>query len=87
MVRCADDSLYTGLTTDVPRRVEAHNGVRHGARYTRTRRPVTLVWQSEPLLGRSVAARLELHLKRLTRQQKLALVASQRPVATASDLR
>jgi putative endonuclease len=47
MVRCEDDSLYTGLTTDVPRRVQAHNREAKGARYTRARRPVTLVWQSD----------------------------------------
>ena len=43
MVRCADQSLYTGRTLDVPRRVAAHNDGR-GAKYTRSRRPVTLAW-------------------------------------------
>jgi putative endonuclease len=76
MVRCEDDSLYTGLTTDVPRRVQAHNREAKGARYTRARRPVTLVWQSEPLPDRSVATRREQQIKALTRQQKLVLVAS-----------
>ncbi len=44
IVRCADDTLYTGWTTDVKRRVAANNGAGPGAKYTRTRRPVVLAW-------------------------------------------
>ena len=48
IVRCADGSLYTGWTKDLDKRLEAHNGqIPGGAKYTRTRRPVTLVW-SQP---------------------------------------
>jgi putative endonuclease len=73
MVRCADDTLYTGITTDVQRRLEEHNGDdRIGARYTRARRPVVLVY-SEPAESRSTAASREAAIKKLTRQQKLAL--------------
>ena len=43
ILRCADDSLYTGITNDVARRVKQHNTGQQGARYTRQRRPVTLV--------------------------------------------
>ena len=73
MVRCADDTLYTGITTDLQRRLEEHNGDdRIGARYTRARRPVVLVY-SEQAESRSAAACREAAIKKLTRQQKLAL--------------
>lgn len=74
MVRCADDTLYTGIARDVFRRVAEHNGANEcGARYTRARRPVVLVYQ-ERLVGRSQAARREHRIKRLTRAQKEALI-------------
>ncbi len=73
MVRCADDTLYTGITTDVERRISEHNSDdRVGARYTRTRRPVQLVY-SEQVASRSAAAIREAAIKKLTRRQKLAL--------------
>jgi putative endonuclease len=73
VVRCADGSLYTGITTDAQRRVAEHNaGAPLGARYTRTRRPVMLV-HVEPAADRSAASRRELAIKRLPRQRKLAL--------------
>ncbi len=71
MVRCADDSLYTGWALDVAARVRAHNAGR-GARYTRARRPVTLVY-SEAWPTRAAAMRRERALKRLPRARKLAL--------------
>ncbi|MCC6335833.1 MAG: GIY-YIG nuclease family protein [Myxococcales bacterium] len=73
LVRCQDGSLYTGCTNDLLRRVAAHNAGK-GARYTRSRRPVTLVY-SQKVRGRSQALSKEAGLKRLTRAQKLALVA------------
>ncbi|GAB0152057.1 MULTISPECIES: GIY-YIG nuclease family protein [Marinobacterium] len=74
MLRCADGSLYTGVTTDPQRRLAQHNGERAGgARYTRCRRPVALVWQ-ESGHDRSSAHRREAALKRLPRNRKLALV-------------
>lgn len=73
MLRCADGSLYTGITTDLSRRLAQHNGEQAGgARYTRCRRPVTLVW-GESGHDRSSALRREAGLKRLSRQRKLAL--------------
>lgn len=72
LVRCADGSLYTGVATDVPARVAVHNRGR-GARYTRSRRPVTLV-HHEPAADRSAALRREAALKRLPRAQKEHLV-------------
>jgi len=74
MVRCADGSLYTGITTDLDRRMDEHNGIRRGgARYTRNRRPVELVWH-EPSNNRSTASQREYEIKRLTRSAKLSLV-------------
>lgn len=76
LVRCADGSLYTGITTDVERRVAQHNGDRPGgARYTRARRPVELAHREDGL-DRSTAARREAELKRASRREKLALTAT-----------
>ena len=73
ILRCADDSLYTGVTTDPQRRLREHNaGGKLGARYTRTRRPVALAHQ-EMAPGRAEAYRREAAIKKLTRHAKLAL--------------
>lgn len=75
MLRCADGTLYTGITTDVARRVAEHNGDSGlGARYTRSRRPVALVY-AEPADNRADASRREAAIKRLDRARKLALCA------------
>ena len=77
MVRCADESLYTGISRDVERRISEHNGDdKLGARYTRARRPVSLVYR-EAAASRSEAARREAAIKRLNRAQKEQLVAAQ----------
>ena len=73
VLRCADDTLYTGITTDLSRRVHEHNHTPRGAKYTASRRPVELVGAWEQA-GRSQAASAEWHFKKLTRQQKLARV-------------
>jgi putative endonuclease len=75
MVRCADESLYTGIAKDVARRVEEHNsnGIL-GAHYTRARRPVVLVY-TEAVETRSAAARREYEIKQLTRQAKDELLS------------
>jgi Predicted endonuclease containing a URI domain len=74
MLRCADGSLYTGVTTNLQRRLAEHNGERAGgARYTRCRRPVALIWQ-ESGHDRCSAQRREVALKRLSRERKLALL-------------
>ncbi|WP_018076689.1 GIY-YIG nuclease family protein [Thiobacillus denitrificans] len=73
MLRCADGSLYTGITTDPARRVAEHNGAGgSGARYTRSRRPVRLVYV-EAAANRAEAARREAAIKQLDRAGKLAL--------------
>ncbi len=77
LVRCADGSLYAGWTNNPDARLVAHNdGV--GAKYTRTRRPVTLVYL-ERCDDRRAAMRREAELKRMTRAQKLALVNANLP--------
>lgn len=73
LVRCADGTLYTGITTDLARRIAEHNGVGGlGARYTRSRRPVALVY-AEPADNRAAAARREATIKRLRRTDKQRL--------------
>ncbi len=75
IVECADGSLYTGVAADIERRLSQHNGERAGgSRYTRSRRPVVLRW-SESAPDRSAAQRREAQLKKLTRAQKLKLIA------------
>lgn len=72
MLRCGDGSLYTGCTNDLPRRLEAHQSGK-GAKYTRSRLPVTLTYREEAP-DRSAALRREAAIKRLTRQQKLSMI-------------
>ena len=75
LLQCADSSLYAGVTTDLARRLQQHNGqLAGGARYTQPRRPVALVW-SEACDSRSNAQQRERALRRLSREQKLALIA------------
>ena len=74
MLRCGDGSLYTGSTTNLNRRLVAHSSGR-GAKYTRSRLPVELVyWEEVP--DWSAALRREAAIKHLTRSEKLALIAS-----------
>ncbi|TFG39229.1 MAG: GIY-YIG nuclease family protein [Candidatus Aminicenantes bacterium] len=73
MVRCSDGTLYTGIAKDLEKRIAAHNSGKDGARYTRSRRPVTLVYAAQ-VESRSAAARLEYQLKRLTPAKKNGLI-------------
>jgi putative endonuclease len=73
IVRCRDNSLYTGITKDLKKRIFEHNSGANGARYTRSRRPVALVY-SEQASSRSVAASRECHIKKLNTLQKHQLV-------------
>lgn len=72
ILRCGDGTLYTGCTNDLARRLAAHSAGR-GAKYTRARLPVALVYQ-EPAADRSQALRREAAIKALPRAQKLALI-------------
>lgn len=72
ILRCRDGSLYTGITTDVEKRFLAHNAGK-GAKYTRSRKPVELVY-SENCGDHSAALKRELEIKALTRDEKLKLI-------------
>ena len=75
VVICEDKSLYCGRTTDIKRRVSEHNHTTQAAKYTRSRRPVSLMYSSIPLT-RSLAASVEAKFKKLTRKQKKELIES-----------
>tara|TARA_R110001583_G_scaffold31043_8_gene106629 strand:+ start:18755 stop:19024 length:270 start_codon:yes stop_codon:yes gene_type:complete len=70
VVECADETLYTGITVDINRRLREHNFTQKGAKYTRSRRPVKLVSIIE-VDSRSGALKAEARFKKLTRQEKL----------------
>ena len=75
IAQCADDTLYTGIATDLTRRIEEHNSSEKGAKYTRIRRPVQLVY-SEEFPDRSLASKREYEIKKkMSRTQKLKLIA------------
>lgn len=74
ILRCRDGSLYTGITTDVEKRLEAHRSGK-GAKYTRGRAPLELVYREE-CGDHSTALKRELEIKKLTREQKQALIAA-----------
>jgi len=76
IVRCADETLYTGISRELERRVEEHNGSDKGAKYTRVRRPVALVY-SEAYPDRSSASKREYEIKKkMNRAEKLELIGS-----------
>lgn len=73
IVRCSDDSLYTGITTDLDRRISEHNWTWLWAKYTKMRQPVELVY-SQSCENRSEASKEEIRIKGLTRKKKLELI-------------
>lgn len=73
MLRCSDDSIYTGITTEIDKRVYEHNNSKNGAKYTRLRRPVELVY-CENALDRANASKREYEIKQLSRTKKLELI-------------
>ena len=80
VVRCQDGSLYTGITTNLQRRIVEHNSGPAAAAYTRSRRPVTLVYQ-ERVLSRSAAAKREAEIKRMEKPDKEDMISG----ASGSD--
>ena len=74
ILRCGDNTLYTGITDDVPRRLAAHRAGK-GAKYTRGRGPLELVY-TEQLPDKSAALRREIEIKRLRRADKERLIKS-----------
>lgn len=73
MLKCADETFYTGITTDVERRVAEHNASKLGAKYTSFRRPVESVYAKE-FTNRSSASKEEARIKKLSRQEKIKLI-------------
>lgn len=75
IVKCSDDTLYTGITNNIRKRIIAHNKGK-GAKYTRGRCPVNLVWL-KVCEDKSSASKLEYKVKRLSREEKLKLIANE----------
>jgi len=73
ILKCADNSLYTGYTIDIDRRVLEHNSEKVGAKYTKARRPVELVY-TEVFKDKGDAMRREIEIKKYTRTEKLKLL-------------
>ncbi|KAB7884443.1 GIY-YIG nuclease family protein [Poseidonibacter ostreae] len=73
ILKCSDGSLYTGITTDITKRLDEHNNSEKGAKYTKARRPVKLIYQ-ESSENRSTASKREYAIKKLTRVKKLQLI-------------
>ena len=76
VVQCRDKSFYTGITTDIRRRLHEHNFTAKGAKYTKSRRPVKLVYKVN-LKDRSAASKAEAKFKKLNRKEKERLINSQ----------
>lgn len=75
ILQCRDGTLYTGITTDVERRLHEHNSTNRAAKYTRSRRPLELVYQTA-CKTRSEAASLEYQTRKLAKAKKLELIAN-----------
>jgi len=73
VLKCSDDTLYTGITTDISKRLKEHNESKKGAKYTRSRRPVSVVYTEEKP-DRSSASKREYEIKKLKRIKKLKLI-------------
>ncbi len=73
IVQCADNTLYTGITNELERRIQEHNSSDKGAKYTRARRPVVLAYQEEHI-DRSSASKREYVIKKMSRKYKLKLI-------------
>ena len=73
IVECADKTLYTGITTDLERRINEHNYSSKGSKYTKTRRPVRMVY-FETVKNRSEASKREYEIKKISKKDKLTLI-------------
>lgn len=73
ILKCADQTFYAGITTDLARRLAEHNSSPLGAKYTQARRPVKLVY-AKKFKDRSLASKEEWRIKKLSREKKLALI-------------
>lgn len=77
IAQCSDDTFYTGITSDLKRRIEEHNSSKLGAKYTKARRPVKLIYSKE-FNDRSTAQIEEARIKNLTRREKLEFITKNR---------
>lgn len=73
ILKCSDNTLYTGITTNLERRLKEHNGSKIGAKYTAARRPVKLVYHEE-FFDRASASKREYLVKNLSRVEKIAFI-------------
>jgi putative endonuclease len=73
IVKCSDETLYTGIAKDLNKRIQEHNTSDKGAKYTKYRRPVKLIY-SQKLDNRSVASKREIAIKKMTRKKKMELI-------------
>jgi len=73
ILKCSDDTYYTGITVELSRRLEEHNSSEKGAKYTRGRRPVQAVYIKK-FKNRSEASKQEAEIKKLTREQKIEMI-------------
>lgn len=78
ILQCADETLYTGITTDLARRVSEHNETQLGSKYTFARRPVKLAY-SQKFKNRSAASKAEVRIKKLRKTEKLELIEKSKP--------
>jgi putative endonuclease len=76
MLECSDSTIYTGITNDLENRIKVHNSGK-GAKYVKTRLPVRLLWSIESE-NRSQASKLEIKIKKLTRNQKLNIIENKK---------
>lgn len=74
ILKCSDGTLYTGITTDLERRLVEHNDSKLGAKFTKSRRPVKLVYSKE-CINRSNASKEEKRIKKLSRAEKMELIS------------
>ena len=77
ILRCADNTLYTGITTDIERRIFEHNNTEKWAKYTKARRPVELIY-SEEYTSRSEACQREYEIKQMKKEEKESLIHFQK---------
>ncbi len=76
IVECADKTLYTGITADIQKRLDAHNSKKSGAKYTKSRRPVVLRF-TEACMNKSEALQLESKIKNMDKSKKMKLIEEQ----------
>jgi putative endonuclease len=87
VITCVDGSYYCGITTDIDRRIDEHNGIKKkGAKYTRSRRPVSLLYEEEHS-NRSEASKSESAFKKLSKQQKLQYMSDQVTVRFEKEMK